>query len=347
MAHCVATVASCPAMQASLDELWAIQDPSTKIAVGETGAIEYLMSDVNTSGFLQVQTNPSANKKRQVDLIYSPRILASELGSSGTATCDSTNLIGERTESYTAPTQATDYAFGFNYSDLNARCEADELYLSKKIMQVMNSIVRSMEAKTLADLILLKGSFGPNEADVTSDIKTVTTSVSADPSKGNFLEEIWYAGVNAGYESNVFVLAWNELLKAAKRLDATCCADNGLNLADLKTATGVSIIPTKGVEAVTAPNGFIMLAQGAAQLLTYNEYGSGLHEINDDTYKQGVIVHPKYGIPFDYSVNNHCGVVSVYLRVFHEAVGLPDDMFCYGDDLYGVTYINEGVVTNS
>lgn len=347
MAHCVEDFVACPHLQGALNELWEIQDPATKIAQGETGCVEFLMSDVNTNGVLQSQVNPEPNKKRTVDLRFQKRLLTSELASSANSACTSDNKIGEEVATYDAPEQVTHYDFSWNYSDLADRCEKDEMYWAKTLMNVFNTIVRGIEAKSLADIAAgLVGGFGPNEPNVTSDIKTVTTyDHDGRRQNGDFLHQIWYAGVNAGFENNVYVLGWGELLRTMKLLKATGVANNGINLADLQTETGVVLVPTKGIFSATQSEGFYMLQPGALQLLTYNEVGINGISPKDGTYSEGVLVHPKYGIKADYFVHIFCRKVSLFLTVHHKVVGLPE-MFCYGDDLYGTRGVMEGVVTN-
>jgi len=68
--------------------------------------------------------------------------------------------------------------------------------------------------------------------------------------------------------------------------------------------------------------------------------------VDDESYKQTVIIDPKTGIPFDFIWSNNCGKISIQVKLAFQFIGLPDDIYPSGDVLNGVTYVNKYRIVN-
>ncbi len=347
MSLCVSDFATCPAIQDNLEAAFTQVNPST--ITEPIMFTELLLSDANRDGVLQEQTAPGNGKKRDVELIYSPRIPEDNVKDNQARVCSSTCDIGDRTATFTIDEDGVAFDWRVDITDLATRCEDDGLWLAKKIAQVMNGLLRKLELKNITQAAALFGNFDLNEDNVdVNDVKTVRTQLAGNPSI-DFISEIAFASMNMAYPSNPIVVGWDEISKAFTKLKATCCADNGLDIAELARQEGIAFMNSKKIRDVLPANNFFTMALGSLQLLWYNEFmgPKGLRVSNDDSYIQGILVHPRLGLPFDYILSNNCGVVSFQLKLATKVVGMPADMFCAGDTLDGVTYVNEYAIDNT
>jgi hypothetical protein len=331
-----------------LDEYFLSCDPSR--ILGTLGVTRFLLDPVNTNGQLQKQLT-FQNKKRQVELVWTPRLREEDVGTDTTQICDSDNEIGENTEIYDIPDNGSSWDFSRSLSDLERHCEEDESYYARMIAMGMDVLYRDMETKVMTKIQTLFGAFAVGESNVAANVKTVQTKKATaccnDPDI-NFLSEIEFASRNAAYCSGAYAFGWNETYKAFKKLDATCCADNGLDLAQFKSISGITFLPSEKVETALGANRFFTMAAGAAQIGYWNEFmgANGIRVIDTEIYKQGVLIHPILGLPVDYSWTFNCGKITVQLKLDWDLFGLPTDLFCADDRLNGVTFINEYYINN-
>ena len=309
---------------------------------------EFIISNANTDGILQQQINPGAGKRRTVDLIYSPRIPKDEITDDCTKVCGSTNELGDRVETYEIGDDCVQFNWNIPLNDLRDRCQDDGAWLADKVVQVMNGLLRRLEEKNIQQAATLFGGFAVGEDDVVADVKTVATKNAAGDPDIDFISEIAFASKNSAFKGSPFVFGWNEIFKAFRKLQATCCADSGLDLALMARQEGIAFLPSVEVNEVLPDDNFFVLDAGALQLLTYNEFmgPEGIRVVNDGAYVQGVLIHPVLGIPFDWIFSNNCGVISAQLKLATKLVGMPTDMFCTGDRLAGVTYVQEYAIVN-
>lgn len=343
----VSTFVSCPNIQDRLDNAFTKTRPND--IMEPIGLTDFLMSDLNRDGLLQEQSAPGNGKKRTVELVYRQRIPKSEVNESQTRICTSTQNLGEQKVEYSIDNDGVEFNWKVDITDLQTICQDNEDFVMDSILDVMNALFRRMEAKNMVQAAALIGSFASGESGVAADVKTVATKKASGDPNIEFIEEIAFAALNAGYPGVPIVIGWNEIWKAFKRLQATCCATDGLNIAEMAAKEGIVIIPSIEIPVALDTNDFITLAAGALQMIWFNEFDGpkGVNLIDDESYKQGILTHPTRGIPFDYIANNDCGVWHFQLKIAHKVVGMPSDMFVAGDDrLDGVTFVNEYTVVN-
>jgi len=345
----------CPDLQDRLNGYFGC-DKATMLAVHETGLAQFLFSPINTNNKLRQVVAPGNGKLRSVDLIYSPRIPVGDVSTSiNRESCVSVTPRGELSKNYTLDTNTgVEIEWKIRAEDLKQHCQDNQDYFNQEMLRSMSALTRRMDAILAAQVFLLRGKFGKDEENVngTNDIKTVVTRRSTVLGGGlsdDFITEIDYATMNAGYCDKPFIFGFGEIYKSFTKLQAACCADNGMNVALLAQAVGVygSFIPDSNVKPVLGANGdFLTLDPGAVQVLTYNAFqGYGL-EIDQPTFMQKVVVDPRTGIPYDLQVKFDCGFWHFRLSVAFKAVGVPTDEFFIGDRFYGTTGVNEFKITN-
>ncbi len=346
MSHCVTTLSSCPTLQNMLNGHFLTCDPSR--ILGTLGVTRFLLDPVNTNGALQSQVSFN-QKRRQVELVWTPRLREEDVGTDTTQSCSNTNKVGENTETYEVPSAGSSYEMNFTLTELEDHCEEDEMYLARQIALGMDVILRDMETQVMTKIQTLFGAFADGETNVVANVKTVQTQKANGDPDINFLSEIEFASRNMSYCSNAFTFGWQETYKAFKKLDATCCADDGLDLAQFRSINGLAFLPSEKIETALGVNRFFTMAAGAVQLIHWNEFigAKGIRVLDDDAFKQTVLIHPLLGLPIDYVFSNDCGSISIQLKLDWDIVGLPTDLFCPDDRLNGVTYVNEYAIDNT
>jgi len=349
------TLKNCPEIQADLDRHFTECDPTKTLSFNESSFVRFLMSQTNSRGFeLQQQVSPGAGKKRQVDLVYQPRILTSQLGDTATTICTSDNECGQQIETYTIDNDGLNYGENVALSSLAEICKENEMYISERIMAAMNVAIRKMDADLVDQLATLAGTFGAGETnlDPAKTTKTVATKLANGNPDYTYTESIWFAAQNAAYCTIPYAMGWGEPYLGYRAVNAAgCCNDGGIDLGTFSNANNTVWIPNRNVPNTFDTNHFVTMSAGATQLLWYNEFAgpSGINTVDDDSYKQTVLFDPDIGIPFDFLWNVECSSsINVHwsIKLAYKLVGVPDDAFSDGDPYEGVTQVNEFVVSN-
>lgn len=342
MSHCAINLTACPNIQGELKEAFIKREVSNFTTVAETGLLQVLRSPFNMDGFLQKSLAPGNGKMRGVELVYSPRISANEVGTHCANVCDSQNEIGDRHQEYHFEEDCLNYDFKVDPVKLSQICKDNRLWLTEKILQAMSAMIRALEIRCALQLPTLIGKF-PASENVWDDIKEVCVEkANGDPSS-NWLNEIEFTAVGAGYPSMPVVIGWNAIYKAFTETKAACCAASGIDIGSYIKQLGTTVVPSIAVANVLGASHFITMGKGALQLLFFNLYEGmeGMNSFNDSSYVRGVLRDPVFNIPFDYSVTAGCEDLNINLRLTPYLIGMPTDMFCDGDNLSGVTWVNE------
>lgn len=353
MSYSIANFIECNALQRDIDGVFGCNYTMTN-KLSETSLLLFLMSPANTNGVLQKSLNPGGGKIKRVEVFYQPRISMGAVGTTiNREDCSSSNVEGDLSHTYDIDeTDGISWNFKIGQGDLIRRCEEDALYIAKQLSRGMQAMARRMDAILAADLIPFAGSFGINDtltSTFNAGAKIVKTKESGMATSYNFVEEIDYTAEDAGYCNSPYIFGYNEIFKAMKRLDATCCASNGIDVATLANNSGIRFIPNRNIlNALGATtNKFITLDAGQIQLIRYNAYQGSLLDANTQTYYERGIEHPEIpGLMFDLRVTNNCGTWSFFIDLAFQLKGLPNDIYASEDIYYGVTGVNKFQVVN-
>ena len=347
----IASLVACPDLQDRINGYFGC-DKATMLKVNETGLVQFLNSPVNTNNVLSNTISPGSGKLRTLELTYTPRIKSDDIETTITReSCVATEPYGNRSASYTLDTTVgVQDSKKIRMADLVRICQDDQTYIESMLMAMMDAQIRKMDIIAAQQAVLLAGNFGVSEDDVTDDVKTVSTQRTGGGLSDDFVSEIDFASDNAGYCMTPFILGYGEIYKAYKKLAAACCADNGLNVAALAQAVGLtgSFIPDRNIKtALGTAADFITVDPGALQLLTYNQFEGYGNMMDTDIFTQKTIVHPQTGIKFDYQAKFDCGYWHFFISVAFKVVGVPTDLYYSGDIYDGVTGVNKYKIVNA
>ena len=173
----LSTLVNCPEIQVFLNGMFANQDPT--LITEPLVLTEFLLSPANRSGVqfsLKEVVAPGGGKKRQVDVVYSPRLSETEVAENeGNTDCTANPAPGDTTATYDVGDDYVQISAQINPRELTRICEENTAFFARKIAQIMNALERKIETMNYSQLALLAGSFSAGEPNVTADVKTVST----------------------------------------------------------------------------------------------------------------------------------------------------------------------------
>jgi len=346
------TLINCPELQEQLNTYFTMCDP-TKLRE-DLVLQNFLLSPGNGVGGSQKKvgslTSPGKGKSRQVELVYSPRILESEVDEdTGRDTCTSTNVIGETSETYDVGDNYVQYDFLVDPMELRYKCKDNELIFAEWLQQGIDVLLRKRETKLFTQLDLLRGGFPTDEPGVTLGVKSVKTQYSDGKYNPDMFAQIGTAARYMGYCGNPIVIGGRATGQYFRETAAGCCSASGINVADLAAQYGMGVLESYRADTAFGSTNFFSVAPGAAQLIEWLEFEGpdGINYFDTGVFKQMVITDPSTGARIDMKLNVDCnGKISVFLRSYFKLVALPTDLYSVGDRLAGVNFINEYVIAN-
>jgi hypothetical protein len=346
MSHTVSSIIACPQIQEDLNRQFTSEIPNNNFE--PQGFTDFVISPMNTSGTLQRQVAPGGGKKRKVELLYTPPILESEISTDPVRKCVSENEAGMLSQEYEIGDTGVQYDEKFSISNMAEMCKDNPLWFAQRIQAMFDGLYKKIGTINATQLGLLTGKFGTGETGVTNNVKTISTRKANGDFDIDALAEMEFAASNTGYGMTPFIFGYHELYKYYKKVASLCCANEGVDYASFAAQNASVFVADKKITNVHGANTFFMLKPGAVQLLSYLEFegASGINTVNDESYKQTVLVDPRTGLRYDFQLKNDCGDISVSLKLNHKLVGLPNDMYSVGDPFHGVTFVNEFAISN-
>lgn len=345
MSHTLSGLISCPQIQEDLNIQFTKSKPNNKME--PQGATDFIVSPLNTDGTLQRMVAPGRGKKRQVELIYTPPILESEIGTTPEKKCTSTNEAGQLSETYEVGDDGVQYDETFDLLHMSEMCKDNAFWFAERIQVIFDGLYKKIGTINAQQLLTLYGKFGTGVDGVTNDIKTVSTRKADGSPNIDALAEIEFASMDTGYGSTPYIFGLGEIYKYFKKVNASCCAADGLNLETFAAQNSMVFVSDKKIDTIWGGD-FVSMIPGAVQMLQWLEFEGekGINVIDDDAYKQTVLTDPRTGIRYDFQLKNDCGKININLKLVHKLVGLPDDMYSVGDPFHGVKFVNRYAISN-
>lgn len=345
MSHIGSGLIPCPQIQEDLNTQFTRSVPNNRME--PQGFTDFVVSSINTDNYIQNLVAPGRGKKRQVELVYTPPILEGEISTTPVKKCTSDNEAGQLSETYELGDEGVQYDETFDLLHMAEMCKDNSLWLAQRIQAIMDGLYKKIGTINAQQLLTLYGAFGDGVDGVANDIKTVSTRKSDGSPNIDALAEIEFASMITGYNTTPYVFGLGEIYKYFKKVAASCCAADGLNLETFAAQNSIVFAPDRKIDREW--NGdFVTLVPGAVQMLQWLEFEGerGINVIDDDSYKQTVLTDPRTGIRYDFQLKNDCGKININLKLVHKLVGLPTDMYSSGDPFNGVTFVNRYKISN-
>ena len=336
---------SASALQAMLTSEQFIRDnPVNK--TGHLGTLRTIMDPLNTRGYLQNRIDVKNGTKREVELVYTPRISENDVLVGSRPNCQGGTVYGETSETYSlADTDLIRIPFNIPIIDLANREQDLDSYVAEQFLRAIRSLTRKLNSEAVAALGVLKGNFADG---VTGPVSVAVRSGSVylpDPAVKIGME---YDKAEGRDNGTPIVLGGGYIAEWFRAKEAACCASTNVLLDEYVDNVPMIHVYDPTIEKVLGGQNFMVLSPGAVQMLTWNQFkGSNAARIDVQSYQFGTIIDPVTGIECDYTAIFDCGVWKCDVSIYRKFVALPDDVFRLGDDLRGVNYIMPFVATAS
>lgn len=357
---------ACPDVQAELEAFFNTCDAAT---IGFRSPFnEFLWNPVNRKG-LQQLINPGPGKLKNVSLRYDQAIPLSQVqgGTMEDITCTASSKRGDLTTPYTIDPDDILYIEELmDPKDFYYACRNNPQIILRKIALMMKALREATYKKTADDFVsnAMWGNWGEivedsgytvnvSEELVVSTKKTI--GGDSDVPNPFTMEIIDNALMMTQYCDMPFITGGNALFEYYRRIQAGCCSQNGINLADIQAKYGKVVTWDKWLQASSALGDTdlsLAIMPGALQMLYFNAY-EGDAEFKataglkvGSNYDSFVISDPVSGMPMNVLVSDNCRKISIFIHTCTKVVSLPADMFATGEDLEGVTFVNKIKVSN-
>ena len=320
----------CQKLQTTLNRVAGENAPALKR--DRVGYLDALKSEVNMSGVEQIPV-PTNGKKRLVQVNYYQRGIEAEVDLTCTADCPA-DIEREPLEAIVDVDNCIQTkGLVFNESEMRKLCEEDSVWVANVIMGQMNAVNVALNKQLLAQQALNFGTFLDG---------TTSKQVKLFEDVSNAARPIATAEIRHQYDLTAasgtpIMIGGGNLDLFAKVNQIACC--NDVVGADLARWTDYAYYFDRFVDTQIGPNEFIVMAPGAVQLVTWNQY-LGEYAKRNDVFEHGTITDPFTGLTYDLKVHyDDCAdrwLIKFFLHwnIFF----IPNNAFQVGDDLSGVNY---------
>lgn len=352
-------MATCPNLQASINEMW--MTPGMFPGADERMPFsEFINSPANRRAISYAIT-PGRGKVRTVELTYQQRHLEDVVRENqANPNCEATEKYGENISTYTLDTDVNlQVGQQIDITDYEGSCTDNTVLFSRQVALLIDVLDRRVATQQADQSAALTGGWGAslatgdNPGEVNAQNQFVVSTALATSGAPNW--KTWNMLRNAlddsGFPGDVALFGGQTMREYWQYLQAGCCADYGLDLGELMGQYGYAYAYDKRVkDALGSANEFMIVAPGAIQPISFSraEGKAAMGGIWDSSsnYFYATVRSPRLGLVYDLSAKDPCGTLSLNLTYTGKMIGLPNDLFAVGDEYEGVTYAAQGLVTN-
>lgn len=333
------TMVACPDIQGRLDNY--INTCSASSLREDIPFFDFLWSDANRTG-IQQSVVPGGGKTKTLQLVYSQRILESEVQavSSCDGDCTATSVRGNLSTDYSIDCTGIKSEGLFTPSDWRTICESNDMILEREIQALIDAVVRKQASNYATQAGALLGGWASDVSVVTNDYLIINTEKpsSSDINPG-FMQDIDFATMQSGFCNGKVIFANADLFKKYGTMQAGCCSSQGVDLSQMLSQYNAAVLYDYRVASVAqglkANSSWVVMPQALQPLyLTMNDNNIPLKGAN--YFK--TVVFDRTGFPLDLTMSDNCGAISVVVTARSKVVSLPLDMFAPGDRMEGVNY---------
>ena len=352
MSYAFSSFVSCPDIQGRLDDGYFNADPT--MFPGHINTLRAITSPMNESGIIQNQIDTKNGHYRQVEVVYQPRMNDAGTSTSAELNCAAGPTYGETSTVYNIdPATGASRRWSVSLDDLAPRCENDENYIARQLAMNLQALKRFMNEEAVNYISTNFGKFPFNAGSTVNGARTLMTTKTKNTTNGWFLDD-YLSDVTYQYQlaegwDRPIIIGGELSHKYMTALKSHCCATVNVDLQAMMNSDAQSYFFLEPkADSVFGTGEFAMIAPGGVQLIRYNAFrgASGIRVIDDQSIKKGTISDPETGLEFDYYAQLDCNTWKFFLGLSYKYVDLPADLFFNDDDLAGVNYIFNGLVSN-
>lgn len=348
---------ACPEIQMGIVQAFA--GNTNNAPYSNAALVRFLKSDVNTNNVLVEAIKAEGYKLKQAKVVWSQRYTPEDAQEGLTVGCAEGEVIGELSQTYTLDALAgVEISERISPGLLRERCEADNLWLAKRV-NAMFDVLGSKAEAYIASVIALNTGYFSTDVDNGNPAGTTTekTVFKYETAGGNLVTKP-YETIIGDAEDNGFRMppvvfggrVWADYARAMKAVGLN---SQGQDLAEYIRQNMYIFEQSREVaSAFNNPKAAVAIAPGSVQILDSNYTQSPLVTMDDDALKIGTLTHPVLPITADYiakfepcsTAEHPSGYWDITLKWNFDLAFMPDDMFKADDRLFGVNGINKYVL---
>lgn len=340
MSYTPSSLVACPNLQEDLERLFGAEP--ARYYREPVPFTQYLMSPANRSELKELVTMGDS-KVKTVQAVYQPRILSSEVQTNVTDYCSASTERGTTSTTYTIDTtQNLFLEQSFDVDNLASACRDNQDWFNDQILKMVVAMDSRVNQKNASQASALLGGWSTDVsgipfATLSGDVLQVRTQKTASDTDIFYqTQQVVQSAAEASHFGQFITIGGFSLHNYNKLMESGCCANSGLDVADLQSRFGFASVRDRDVASAAGGNAYSWaISNGALQVIYYNRW-AGLFNQVDSNQSYGVINSPSTGMAYDLVVKHDCGVISVTLTATTKLVALPDDMFQTGDHMEGV-----------
>lgn len=331
----------CAALQVSLDQAWTDPREWGGMATNHPFA-EWLTSPQNRRVIVD-QVSPGGGKLRTVTTKGWQSICTDAvLENQPNPNCAAEGSMNQFYQDYTIDTtQNLQVQINLTVDQFATACEGNGEILLEHLRRMMDALDNKVSEMIATQSVALSGGWSAAVTGVTGDVLDIDMATPRD-----FFTELTTLR-NAADESNfpeMSAIFGGPLARVLfQAMNAGCCASNGINLFDAMQQYGYAFAYDRDLNAaMSSDENAMIFAPGALQVLAISlapnlsEFGRLVMDSSNFTWE--TMYSARYGLPYDLTVSNNCGAISIALTFTGKVIGLPDGIYCATDDLVGVNY---------
>lgn len=313
---------------------------------------------VASTSALEQRMIPGEGHLRNVQVIYDQFITEDEVSENvSNPSCAADSVRGNLSKLYQIdPTENLGVDEKITLDHFRYQCESNPQYFARVMAKLMNALDRKVATKTAVQAAALFGKWNENEiayidgVSVVDDELIVQTKNADGTIYPTTFEELQAALMVTLFPQDTFIVGGMALYQYFRKMQAGCCATQGLDLGEIQRLYGYAVAYDKRVVAALDNTESLAIRAGALQLVRWNQAGwnDNLEDVfrNASNYVQFVMTSPQTGIPYDVTIKDDCGVVNINMVATTKLFGAPEDLFHIGTDYEGITWVNKIKVTN-
>lgn len=301
---------ACKALQADLIDFYG-RNAAEFRTLGSVGLLKFLKSPQNTRGFRQIDVESIPGKKRAIAMMVDNPFcfdVCSLAADCNTTRIENDNPAQEVVFDLTSPefrvcnadSPGVPEVLTFDEEDLMKYCTVtDNSYIIRQIARYNKRFIESLDQRIFEVLETKVGTDYAGNAQ--TELKFFTTNADTGQSNLNaaavfFLNQYWKNAANDGQ----FALIGGERVNMLAAFKGW----QGLNAMGVDLNNINEEIPfiyyDRNADTVLAPEDFLQVAPGAAQLVTWNKFKGEKRRAVTDLYTHGTFIDPATGIEVDY-----------------------------------------------
>lgn len=332
---------NCEAIQTSLDTAWS--DPREWGGMATRHPFAEWITAPENRRIIVDQVSPGGGKIRTVTVKGWQSICTDAvLENQPNPNCGAEGSLNQFYQNYTIDTtQNLQVPLNITVDQFAAACEGNGEILNEHLRRMIDALDQKVAEMIATQAVLLAGGWSSAVTNVTGDVLDITLASPRD-----YFAEITAlrnAADESNYPSESAVFGGSVARVLFQALNAGCCANSGVDLWEAMRLYGYGFAYDRDLNAAMAnTENAMIVAPGALQLLAIslapNLSAFGQTVMDASNFVWNTLFSPRFGVPYDLTVSNNCGNISIALTFTGRLAAMPDDIFCPSDDLAGVNW---------